>query len=313
MQHQQLRTALDRDDGRTAESLLREMMRTSPEAFARNNYDYLLARLLMRRDANAEAAQLLQTVAARSSPLAGYALWHQAEIARTVGNPKEEQRLLQKMTSQFADHLWRDRAVMRLAESYFKSGQYQSVINLLRGFVAIRREHLALIGEAQAAVRQNDAARITFEAILAGNSQDDAALRAALGLDRLDETASVLLGEEAHLRRARLYQFNRYFADARKHWLAVVTQFSGSTKRSEALFNLGRGYFLEDNFAESAKWYEQVGKEFPATPDGELGFYYVGHCRQYLGNATGAIARYEEFLRAYPKSEYVGYAHLNAI
>ena len=122
-----------------------------------------------------------------------------------------------------------------------------------------------------------------------------------------------MLNEEAHLRRARIYQFNRYFADARKHWLAVVTQFSNSPKRSEALFNLGRGYFLEDNFAEAAKWYEQVGKEFPATPEGEQGFYYVGHCRQYQGNTNGAIARYEEFLRAYPKSEYVGYAHLNAI
>lgn len=313
-QHQLLRTALDRDDTRTAENLLREMMRTSPEAFAKNNYDYLLARLLMRRDSGLEEAnQFLKSVVTHNSPLAGYALWHQAEIARIVGNSKEEQRLLQKMISQFADHLWKDRAVTRLAESYFRSGQYQSVVNLLRGSAAARREHLALIGQAQAASGQNDAARATFESALAGTSQDDTALQAALGLDRLDETGHALLSEEAHLRRARLYHFNRYFADARKHWLAVITQFSNSTKRSEVLFNLGRGYFLEDNFTEAAKWYEQVGKEFPATPDGELGFYYVGHCRQYLGDVAGAIARYEEFLRAYPKSEYVGYAHLNAI
>ncbi len=312
-QHQQLRAALDRDDVRTAESLLREMLNVSPEAFAKNNYDYLLARLLMRRDANAEANQFLQAVLTRNSPLAGYALWHQAEIARTGGNLKEEQRLLLKMLNQFSDHLWQDRAVTRLAESYFKSGQYASVVNLLRSAIPARREYLALIGEAQAAARQNDAARATFESAMNGNSQDDVSLRAALGLDRLDEAANALLNEEVHLRRARIYQFNRYFADARKHWLAVVTQFSGSAKRSEALFNLGRGHFLEDNFAEAAKWYEQVGKEFPATPDGEQGFYYVGHCRQYQGNTAGAIARYEEFLRFYPKSEYVGYAHLNAI
>ena len=312
-QHQQLRSALDRDDARGAETLLREMLNASPEAFAKNNYDYLLARLLMRRDANAEANHALQSVVARNSPLAGYALWHQAEIARAAGNSKEEQRLLLKMLSQFGDHLRRDRAMTRLAESYFKSGQYVSVVNLLRSAIPARREYLALIGEAQAAARQNDAARATFESAINGNSQDDVSLRAALGLDRLDEAANVLLTEETHLRRARIYQFNRYFADARKHWLAVVTQFSNSAKRSEALFNLGRGYFLEDNFAEAAKWYEQVGKEFPATPDGEQGFYYVGHCRQYQGNTAGAIARYEEFLRAYPKSEYVGYAHLNAI
>ncbi|MEP7341177.1 MAG: hypothetical protein ABI977_25830, partial [Acidobacteriota bacterium] len=274
-QHQQLRAALDRDDPRAAEGLLREMMRTSPEAFARNNYDYLLVRLLMRRDANSDASQLLQSVVARGSVLAGYALWHQAEIARTAGNAKEEQRLLQKFIAQYADHFYRDRAVQRLAESYFRVGQYQSVISLLRGSVATRREYLALIGEAQAAMRQTDAARASFESALAGGSMDDTSLRAARGLDRINEAASTILTEAEHLRRARIYQFNRYFAEARKHWLAVAGYFPQSTKRAEVLFGLGRGYFLEDNFAESAKWYEQVHKEFPNTPEGEQGFYYV--------------------------------------
>lgn len=312
-QHQQLRAALDRDDARAAEGLLREIMRTSAEAFARNNYDYLLARLLMRRDANNEASQLLQSVVARNSVLAGYALWHQAEIARAAGNAKEEQRLLQKFLALHADHLYRDRAVQRLAESYFRAGQYQSVISLLRGSVATRREHLAMIGEAQAALRETDAARATFESALAGNSMDDTSLRAAQGLDRINEAANVMVTEAEHLRRARIYHFNRDFAGARKHWLAVVSYFPQSTKRAEALFGLGRGYFLEDSFTESAKWYEQVHKEFPNTTEGEQGFYYVGHCHQYLGNADRAIARYEEFLRAYPRSEYFGYAHLNAI
>src|SRR5690349_16887003 len=123
-QHTQLRAALDHDDAREAENLLREMMRTSPDAFAANNYDYLLARLLMRRDANADANGLLQSVVTRNSVLAGYALWHQAEIARGAGNAKEEQRLLQKFLSQYSDHLYRDRAVQRLAESYYRAGQY---------------------------------------------------------------------------------------------------------------------------------------------------------------------------------------------
>jgi soluble lytic murein transglycosylase len=312
-QHTQLRAALDHDDVREAENLLREMMRTSPDAFAANNYDYLLARLLMRRDANADANGLLQSVVTRNSVLAGYALWHQAEIARAAGNAKEEQRLLQKFLSQYSDHLYRDRAVQRLAESYYRAGQYQGVIGLLRGSVVTRREHLAMIGDAQAAMRQTDAARASYESALAGNSMDDTSLRAARGMDRIDEADSAIQTEAEHLRRARIYQFNRYFAEARKHWLAVVSYFPQSTKRAEALFQIGRGHFLEDNFAESAKWYEQVHKEFPNAPEGEQGFYYVGHCQQYLGNADRAIARYEEFLRAYPRSEYFGYAHLNAI
>lgn len=312
-QHQQLRAALDRDDVRTAENLLREMMKASPEAFARNNYDYLLAKLLMRREANIEANQLLQFVVARNSPLAGYALWHQAEIMRGSGNAKEEQRLLQKLLAQHGDFLQRDRAVQRLSESYFRGGQYQSVISLLRGSVVTRRDHLAIIGEAQLAARQTEAARASFESALAGTSMDDTALRAARGLDRIDAAANAMLTEAEHLRRARIYQFNRAFPEARKHWLAVVTNFSQSSKRAEALFQLGRAYFLEENFAESAKWYERTYKDFPNTPEGEQGFYYVGHCYQYLDDADRAIARYEEFLRLYPRSEYVGYAHLNAI
>lgn len=312
-QHQQLRAALNKDDAATAERLLREMLKTSPAAFNRNNYDYLLARLLMRRDANIEANQWLQSVVARNSPLGGYALWHQAEIARRSGNLKEEQRVLQKMISQHADHLLRDRAVLRLAESFFRSGQYQSVVGLLKGSVATRREYLALIGEAQLAARQYEDAKSTFEAAMNGRSLDDTSLRAAQGLDSLGASSNLMLSEEEHLRRARIYQFNRYFPEARKHWLAIVTQFPNCAKRSEALFNLGRGFFLEDNFADAIKWYEQVHKEFPTTEDGQLGFYYVGHCYQYLNEADRAIARYEEFLREYPKSDYIGYAHLNAI
>lgn len=312
-QHSQLRAAIDRDDVRTAESLLREIMKASPEAFAKNNYDYLLARLLMRRDANIEATQLLQSVVARNSPLAAHALWHQAEIMRGAGNAKEEQRLLQKLIAQHAEFLQRDRAVGRLAESYFRSGQYQNVISLLKSSVVTRRDHPAMIGEAQLAARQTEAARASFETAIAGTSLDDTALRAARGLDRLDAAANAMLSEAEHLRRARIYQFNRAFPEARKHWLAVVTNFSQSPKRVEALFQLGRGYFLEENFAESAKWYERTNKEFPNTPEGEQGFYYVGHCFQYQDDADRAIARYEEFLRRYPRSEYVGYAHLNAI
>src|SRR5262249_18384757 len=84
-------------------------------------------------------------------------------------------------------------------------------------------------------------------------------------------------------------------------------------KRAEALFQIGRGYFQDNNFLEAAKWYDRVHEEFPQTDEGEQGFYYVGHCYQYMGDVDRAIVRYEDFLKAYPRSDYVGYAHLNAI
>ncbi len=312
-QHNQLKAAIDRGDYAIAEQMLRTLMNAAPEALALNNYDYLLARLLEWRRANAEAMEMFQKVIARNSPLAGYALWHQAEIARATGKPSEEQNLLRKFISQYNDHLLRERATYRLAESCFKTGQYQQVINALRMLNGPRRDAMAMIGEAQLALRQNDLARASFDAVLSNGSMDDASLRSCLGLDRMDEQTLTMLTEADRLRRARVYQFNRSFSDARKHWLAFVRDFPNSEKREEALFQLGRGYFLEDKFAEAIKWYNQAHDEFPQSEEGEQGFYFVGHCYQSLNDANRAIARYEEFLKAYPDSDYFGYAHLNAI
>ncbi|MGE0130720.1 MAG: transglycosylase SLT domain-containing protein [Blastocatellales bacterium] len=316
-QHAQLRAALDRNDQPAAEALLRKIMNSDPDAFARNNYDYLLARLLENRRAGSEASAFFLRVINRNSPLAGYAAWHLAEIARARGDLSEEQKLLQKFISQYGDHLLRERVIQRLSDSYFKTGQYQNVINTLRLLSGPRRDALATIGEAQLAMRQTSAAKQTFESVIASisasGSMDDASLRAYLGLDQIDEGEANALSETERLRRARAYQFNRYFAEARKHWLALLRDFPQSAKRNEALFQIGRGYFLEDNFTEAAKWYDRVHDEFPQTEEGELGFYYVGHCYQYLDDADRAIARYEAFLKEYPESEYFGYAHLNAI
>ncbi len=310
--HTRLRAAMDRNDQTTAESALREMLNNDPEAFARNNYDYLLARLLQNRRGEDESGTFYLRVANRNSPLAGYALWHLAELARARGAQAEEQKLLQKFISQCVDNPLRERAIGRLSAVYFTAGQYQNAIDTLRSLNGARRDTLAAIGEAQLAMGQTGAAKQTFSSVLANASMDDASLRAIAGLDRIDGEAANLT-EAERLRRARTYQFNRNFPEARRHYLAFLNDFPQSLKRPEVLFQMGRGYFLENDFVEAAKWYDRVHDEFPRTDEGEQGFYYVGHCYQYLNDADRAIARYEVFLNEYPKSEYRGYAHLNAI
>jgi len=311
--HARLRAALDGNDQAGAESLLRGMMENDPHAFARNNYDYLLGRLLQNRQAGAEAGAFFLRVVNRNSPLAGYALWHLAELARGRGAYPEEQKLLGKFISQRVDHPLRERAIERLADSYFKTGQNQYAIDTLQLLPRPDRDARAAIGEAQLAMRRTTEARRTFDALLANGSLDDASLRACAGLDRIDAaTGNVLTAAEA-LRRAGVYQFNRSFAEARRHYLTLVNNFPQQRHSAEALFQIGRGYFLDNDFVESAKWYERVHDEFPQTEEGEQGFYYVGHCYQYLGDWMRAIARYEAFLKEYPKSDYFGYAHLNAI
>jgi soluble lytic murein transglycosylase-like protein/TolA-binding protein len=314
--HAQVRDALARHDLARVEQTLMEFERGAARQFTRNNYDYLLARVLDRGGKATEAAAAYKKVIARNSPLAAYALFHLAELSRGAGDFRQEQDALNKLISQHPDYLRFESARKRLGASYFKSGQFEAAINALRPLGGVRgslaRESTARVGEAQLALGQSAAARATFESLMTGSS-DDAALRAAEGLDRIDAAAQTKLTEAERLRRARIYQFNRSFAEARPHWLALVNEFPQSAARAEALFQLGRGLFLEDKFAEAIKWYERVHDEFPQKDEGEQGFYFVGHCYQYLNDADKAVARYEAFLKAYPNSDFVGTAHLNAI
>src|SRR5262245_18630688 len=138
--HTRLRAAMDRNDQAGAESLLREMMANDPDAFARNNYDNLLARLLLNRRAEAEAGTFFLRVVNRNSPLAGYALWHLAESARARSAYPEEQKLLRKFISHRDDNPLRERAIERLVDNCFKTGQYQDAIDTLRLLPRSRRD-----------------------------------------------------------------------------------------------------------------------------------------------------------------------------
>src|ERR1044071_103286 len=78
----EIRAAMDTRDFERAEQLVRDLRAADSAGFARNNYDYLLARLLERRGARAEAAALYLGLLSRNSLVSEYALWHLAEIAR---------------------------------------------------------------------------------------------------------------------------------------------------------------------------------------------------------------------------------------
>src|SRR5262249_30906174 len=148
-----------------------------------------------------------------------------AEITRAAGNLIEEQTLLARLVAQHPDFLRREQALQRLGASYLKTGQHQAAITTLKSLSGTRgataRDSLAKMGEAQLALNQTSAARSTFETVLSSGSHDDASLRAVAGLDRIDGAARASLTEAERLRRARIYQTNRSFAEARIHWLAL--------------------------------------------------------------------------------------------
>ncbi len=315
-QHSQLRTVLDRHDLAAAEQMLRDWQRQSSQSFLKNNYDYLFARVLDRGGKAKEANAAYQKVVTRNSIFGGYALGHLAELARAAGDGKGEQNYLAQMLAKFPAQLNAESARKRLGTSYFKSGNFAAAITTLQPISGLSgsftRESTARIGEAQLALKQNAQARVTFESLLNGG-KDDASLRAIIGLDRIDAEGKTSVGELEHLRRARILQFNRAFAEARPHWLAIINDYPASVNRVEAAYETGRGFQWEESFRDAAKYFQMAYDINPKSEEGEQGFYYVGHCFQYLNEADKAVARYSEFIQMFPRSKFFGYAYLNAI
>lgn len=306
------------EHGETAalERQLTAWQRRDPREFRTGDYDYLLARILERHGRLNEAATLYRQVADRGSLLAGHALRRAAALARQAGSTTGEQRLLERLLASHPQFIDREAVVARLSDSLHGAGRDEAALDVLRRYGTPRRDNLVRVAEAQAGAGWKESARETFAAVLNGSATDEISLRAARGLDQLDAERAPNLSvwsEAVRLQRARLYQFNRCFDEARRHWRALLRDFPATAARPEALFQLGRGYYLENNFRAAREWYHRVATEYPDSDEGEQGFYYLGHCEQGLAETGRAIEQYELFLRQYPQSRFVGYEHLNAI
>lgn len=152
-------------------------------------------------------------------------------------------------------------------------------------------------------------AQAIFRRLLA-TGKDDAALLAA---EALDAQGDAVLTPAERLTRARLYLANRHTEGAKRHFRTLVEQAPAAPNRAEALWGLGRAFFIEENWEEARRWFERAHEEYPTSPDGEKGYYQSGHALQNAGRHREAVARYEAFIAKYPKSKFLGGAHLNAI
>lgn len=307
---------MDRRDFERAETLVRELRTTDAAAFTRNNYDYLLARLLERRGARSEASTIYLGLSDRGSILAQYALWHLALLARDSGDLALERQYITRLLVSYPSSALASRARERLIDSHFESGDYRATIALLKPIASASgvkgRSAMARLGEAYSKTREADSARAVFAQLVNG-SRDDYALAAALGLDALDRAAKTKPNEFDALRRARIYLFNRHWPEARAHLLNIVDRFPESPNRSEALYQAGFTLFREYNYDEAIKWFERAHSEFPDKKDGEQGYYYVGSSLQQAHRYEEAAGRYSDFITAYPASELLEGAYRNVV
>ncbi|OYT73890.1 MAG: hypothetical protein CFK52_00620 [Chloracidobacterium sp. CP2_5A] len=289
----------------------------APTLYALNHYDYLHARLALRAGDLALAKQRFQAVLKRADArmLAPYSLRYVAEIARREsqsGKPEaasEERAALTRLVREFAGHPAARPATLRLAESHAAAGQLDAAIALYRQLAPRSREYEARLGQLLRRAGSEAEAQAIFRRLLA-TGKDDAALVAA---EELDAQGDAALAPTDRLARARLYLANRQTEGAKRHFRALVDQVPAAPNRAEALWSVGRAFFIEESWDEAARWLERAHEEYPTSPDGEKGYYQSGHAFQNAGRYREAVARYEAFIAEYPKSEFLGGAYLNAI
>ena len=307
---------MDARDFDRAESLVRDLKATDAAGFTRNNYDYLLARLLERRGARTEAASLYLALSDRNSLLTQYALWHLALVAKDSGDLPLERQYITRLLVSYPSSALASRARERLIDSHIESGDNRATIALLKPIASITgvkgRSAMARLGEAYAKTGEAEPARAIFNQLVNG-SRDDYALVAALGLDALDRAARTKPSEFDSLRRARIYLFNRHWTEARKHFVDIVDRFPESANRSEALYQIGFTFFREYNHEEAIKWFERAHTEFPDKKDGEQGYYYCGSSLQQALRYDAAARRYMDFIAAYPAGDLLEGAYRNVV
>lgn len=314
--HQMVLSALAKRDYPLVESEIKTIQAKDLELFRINNYEYLLGRAQEKRGDLASAIKSYNSLISQNSLLSEYARWHLALIARQQKDSTSEREHLKKLLTQFPDSLLKATAERRLADINLNSGNLDAALQYFRArgnkTNLVGREALGQVGVIYLQQKQNQAARTLFEQLLNG-SKDDQALLAAKKLDELDQIEKRPTTELELLTRGRVYLHNRDSQDTRFAYQQVLDRFPSSSSLAEAIFSIGRSYYIDYEYTNALKWYDKVYQDFPTTKQAELGLYQGGHAYQNMGRYPEAISRYQKLINEYPNSNWVDGAHLNII
>ncbi len=121
------------------------------------------------------------------------------------------------------------------------------------------------------------------------------------------------LSDYEHLRRASIYQFNRDFDHARKHYAAISREHPTSGIVPDAIFQTGRGYAQEGNFSEAIKWFERVIEQFPEHPISRDALVQAAAAYGRVGKHHESVKRYQDLIAKNPGDERLDRAYLNII
>ncbi|MDX6693101.1 MAG: soluble lytic murein transglycosylase, partial [Blastocatellia bacterium] len=146
------------------------------------------------------------------------------------------------------------------------------------------------------------------------------ALSGVRGLDLLDSGSAEAaqkqapqLAEGEHLRRAAIYTFNRDFAGARLHYLAIVERYAQSPNVPDALFQIGRGYAQDTQFDEAVKYFQRIVTQFPDNPNAREALSSLASAYLRGKRSNEAVSAFKQLLERYPNAPNPERYYLNLI
>ncbi len=308
-----------------AAAKLRDLRAVDKNQFEVNNYDYLLGRVSEKTGDTATAASSYQRVVNRGSILREYALRRLSEIARTSGNLMLERMYLQELVDRFPSGGLAAGAASRIVESHFESGNFAEVIRLIGSPKTVgskaadgsRDEGLLLARSFLHSGMLPDARAKFIELLNAAprpDQPDDIALEAVRGLDLLDANElAPAISEAEHMQRAFVYQFNRDFTAAAKHYRAVIEGPQPGVSLPDAIFQVGRTYSLLGEYSDAIHWFERILEQQSSHPIAKDALLQAATAYSRVGKYREAVVRYERFIENYPDDPRLDRAYLNIV
>lgn len=328
--HARIRSATDAGDVKTALAELNSLHRSNSESLRVNNYDYLLGRLQEKNGESAGANASYQQVVARQSVLSQYALWHLARLTRTTGDLTLEREKLRQLIATAPGSLLREAAIIRLGQSFYESKDYSAAVAALRPLGesknrSLAREALTLIAHSLRAAGKLQEARETFSRLVLqmpdASRPDDFALAGVRGLDAIDairtegagQRTVAQLPEAEHLLRASVYQFNRDFDAARRHYLALVERYPQNPTVANALYQTGRGFYLQLKYDEALKYFQHVLEQFSDSMSARDALSFTAGTYNRLKRTDESVFAYRRFTERFPDAPNPERPYLNIV
>ena len=324
-----IRAAVETGAWQTALTELQGFSNADNGLFKVNEYDYLQGRLSERVGDATGASASYESVVSRNGLLSEYALWHLARIARETGDLVLERERLRRLFGASAASVLHDAAVLRLAKSFFESTDYSAAATSVRPLtmsknIQLAREAAVLLGQSDLQSGKASEAREVFTRLLMqmpdASRPDDFALAAVRALDALDNGPAGVVdipraqpSEAEYLLRASVYQFNRDFPGARTHYLAVVEHYPQSGTVPNALYQVGRGLYLEGKYAEAINYFQKTLDQFPQSTSARDALSYIASSQARVKRIDDAVAAYKSFITRFPDAPNPERPYLNII